>query len=79
MTRATSRLVEEILELPAPERAAAAEAILASLEPEESDPGAEETWQAEVERRAADLLDGKVEARPAHEVFARLRARLRAG
>jgi len=41
-----------------------------------ADPGVEEAWRAEVERRIGQIERGKVQLIPGDEVFARLRRRL---
>jgi putative addiction module component (TIGR02574 family) len=65
--------VEELLKLPRDERSAAAEALLASLEDDDADGGAEQSWAEEIERRVAEHAPGI----PAEQVFAEGRARLK--
>lgn len=64
--------LDELLKLPVPERSAAAEELLRSLEGEPEDPDAELLWAAELERRAHSAGDGV----PAPIVLAEGRARL---
>lgn len=67
-------LEAEVLRLPSHERARLAEVLIASLEEEDEIASA---WADEAERRYEELRDGRVEAIPAEEVFARIRSRLR--
>ena len=69
-------LLAELLLLPPQERARLAESLIASLD---ADPDVDIAWQAEIERRVADLETGAVQTVPAAEVFQRLRERLRGG
>lgn len=70
------QLTSAVLRLPASDRARIAEALLASLETEDTSWEAE--WLAEAERRsrAADADPSRV--RPTADVFAALRERLQA-
>jgi putative addiction module component (TIGR02574 family) len=74
-----SRHLKGALALPVTERAALAEALVASLE-EHSAEDAETAWKAEVERRIAELDEGVVSTIPWAELRQRLfeRARRRA-
>jgi len=65
------------LNLPAPERAALAHDLIASLDAEAADPRADAIWAAEIERRARDVADGKVALIDADEVHAEIAQRLR--
>lgn len=69
-------LLSDVLRLPPEERAEVAHKLLLSLE-ESEDPGAEDAWSEEVERRAREVLDGSVKTVPWEQVEARLNARLR--
>jgi len=75
MKRDVTTLLREALRLSAQDRAALAEALLASL-----DEDAEAAWRSEVERRIAELDSGSVASIPWHVVRQRLfeRARRRA-
>ena len=61
------RLEVEARSLPREERARLAEALLASLEEEAEMARA---WREEIDRRAAELDSGAVQAVPAEQVFA---------
>ena len=74
MDRAAKKYVDELLKLPAEERAAAAEVLLLSLEESVEDPDAEQPWSKEIERRVAENAPGI----RAETVFAEGRARLNA-
>ena len=62
MTSKTKKLLDEALRLRPGEREALAGQLFDSLEPD--DPNAEATWQAEIERRIAELDQGKVKPIP---------------
>jgi putative addiction module component (TIGR02574 family) len=64
----------EALKLPTHERARLAQLLIASLD---EDDEIERAWAEEVERRLEDLKAGRVQAIPAAEVFADVRAHLR--
>jgi putative addiction module component (TIGR02574 family) len=66
------------LNLPAPERAALAHDLIASLDGEDADPRADALWAAEIERRAREVADGKVALVDADEVHTEIAQRLRA-
>ena len=67
MSVRTSEILEQILALPASDRAELADSILASLEP--SDPALIKLWAAEAEDRVAAFKRGEIEAVPAEIVF----------
>lgn len=80
MVRATDPLEEQLLRLPAPDRARLAELLIDSLDP----PGggaelppeeADRLWAEEAERRLEELRTGAVTPVPAADVFARLARR----
>ena len=76
MSTDMERLAVELLGLPAKSRAELAKRLIDSLdeaEPPELDAAAMET----IERRAAELAEGKVQGIPAEEVMRRARERLR--
>ena len=75
MPRKTKALIEQALE-PLSERAELARQLLDSLE-NISEEENNALWAVEAERRSDDYKAGKIEATPAEEVFARLRARNR--
>lgn len=66
-------LEAELLKLSSHERARLAEVLIVSLNEEDE---IAQAWADEAERRYEQLRSGEVEAIPAEEVFARLRARL---
>ena len=66
------------LNLPAPERAALARDLIASLDAEDADPRADALWACEIERRAREVADGNVALIDADEVHSELAQRLRA-
>jgi putative addiction module component (TIGR02574 family) len=63
-------LIEQIMSLPAEQRAIVADSILRSLNP--SDPDIDSEWAQVAERRLAELRSGKVKPIPGDEVFARI-------
>jgi putative addiction module component (TIGR02574 family) len=63
----------QALKLPPGERVELIERLIASVEP----PSLSPAWQAEVERRIADLDAGRTQTIPAEEVFARIDEKLR--
>jgi putative addiction module component (TIGR02574 family) len=65
------------LNLPAPERAALAHDLIASLDAEDADPHADALWASEIESRARQVADGKVDLVDADEVHAELSRNLR--
>ena len=73
--RNAQALADQLLALPSPDRARLAELMFASLE--ERDAGASAAWDAELERRSADLATGRVSGIPAEDVFAEVERRLR--
>lgn len=79
MERDVTTLLKEALRLSARERAALAEALIASLD-EDVDDDAEAGWRSEIERRISDLDSGSVSPIPWDVVRQRLfeRARRRA-
>ncbi len=74
MSRTVETLEAEALQLPAPERARLVERLISSLD---VDPGVEEAWAAEVERRHAEIESGAVTLLPGAETLAKLRAEFR--
>jgi putative addiction module component (TIGR02574 family) len=60
MSAESRKLLDEALRLPSNEREALASQLFDSLETEDSD--AESAWQAEIEKRIAELDQGKVQA-----------------
>jgi len=58
--------------LPAQERAELAQYLIHSLDEDEGE-DADAAWQAELERRVADIKSGKAIGKPGDQVFAELR------
>jgi putative addiction module component (TIGR02574 family) len=79
MDRDVTTLLKEALRLSAPDRAALADALIASLD-EDIDDDAEAAWRSEIELRISELESGSVSPIPWHVVRQRLfeRARRRA-
>lgn len=73
MTDAARRLIEQAMELSAEERLRVAEQLVESVR-DASEPGWDDAWRLELERRVAELRSGAVEALPWSEVRERLRA-----
>jgi len=69
-------ILSAALKLPISERAEVAAELLASLDGD-ADPGVEEAWTAEIERRIARLRAGEGRGRPWSEIRDELRRRKR--
>lgn len=78
MSTPLERIEVEALHLPAPDRARLAHLLIESLGDQEAEDPEEvdRAWEAEIQRRLAELRAGEVQAVPAEEVLARARARL---
>ena len=74
MRRDLKDITAEVLDLPLTARADLASQLLDSLE-DLSEEESDQLWAEEAERRFAEYKTGDLEAIPADEVFARLRAR----
>ncbi len=74
MSNALSELKEKAFQLSEAERAEFALSLLESLDGP-TDPGVEEAWLLEVERRVGEIERGEVQLISGDEVFARLRRR----
>ncbi|HXH41420.1 MAG TPA: addiction module protein [Thermoanaerobaculia bacterium] len=74
MSRNPKDIAAEALDLPLTARAELASQLLDSLD-DLSEEESDQLWAVEAERRFADYKAGNIEAVPADEVFARLRAR----
>jgi putative addiction module component (TIGR02574 family) len=68
------KIEAEALKLPAGERAALAQRLLASLD---EDAEIEEAWAIEIERRIVEVETGAVQLIPIEEALARVRAALK--
>ncbi len=75
MARTIEDIKSEIRSLGADDRMHLLRDLIADLDGG-MDEGVEKAWLEEAERRYRELKEGKVEAVPAEEVFARARARL---
>lgn len=78
MNARARQLLDELLQMPANDRALIARELDASLGGGEEGARLEEiekAWAEEIERRADEVLAGRSRGRPAEEVFADLRAR----
>ena len=71
------KLRDEVLALPAEDRAEIAHALLESLH-EEADPDAETAWIAELDRRAQAVADGTAKLVDWEDARERIAARLKA-
>jgi putative addiction module component (TIGR02574 family) len=76
MTIALKKIQDDALKLPARSRARLAKRLIMSLE-EPADPDAEQAWLDEIERRSAELKEGKVTGTPVGKVLKKARAALR--
>ena len=76
MTRDISELREELDKLSPKQKAELARTLIDSLD-EELDENVEQLWLDEAMRRYEAYRRGEISSRPAAEVFARVRARLR--
>jgi putative addiction module component (TIGR02574 family) len=75
MSRDAGEILKEALALPLEARAALADSLWDSLDPE-IDADVEETWRTEIRRRLAELGSGVVTAIPWSEARSRLLAKL---
>lgn len=66
------QLTRDVLSLSLEKRAALAHALILSID-EAEDEGVSEAWDAELEKRVAEIRQGRVNGIPAGEVFAKLR------
>ena len=71
---AATNVLEEILQLPAEERARLALELIRSLD-STPDPDAESAWDAEIERRAAEVSAGTAKTMSLAEYRAHVQAR----
>ena len=69
-------LLSDVLRLPPEERAEVAHKLLLSLDEGTEEPNAPSEWSVELERRAREVLDGRVKTVPWEQVENRLGARL---
>jgi putative addiction module component (TIGR02574 family) len=79
MVAGFEEITQVALTLPLDERAKVASALLASLDEPADDPAeVEAAWATEIDRRARDVLSGKVEGIPWDTIRAELAERRRA-
>ena len=76
MSDETRHLLDEALRLPLAERAEFAAELLASMDGA-PDADAEQTWAAEISRRAERAIRGESRGRDANEVLAEIELKLR--
>lgn len=74
MSGPAEKLKRELAQLPALDRAALAHFLIQSLE-NAPDADAESEWDAELQRRADEILSGNAKSEPADKVFKDLRDR----
>jgi putative addiction module component (TIGR02574 family) len=74
MSEALETLKSQLVALPPGDRAELADFLIDTLE-EESEGNIDATWNAELDRRMADIRSGQVTGKPAEQVFAELRER----
>ena len=75
MSDTLTELKEKASKLSEAERAALALSLIESLDGP-PDPGVEEAWRVEIERRVGEIERGEAQLIPGDEVFARVRRRL---
>jgi len=75
MSTVLDELKQKATQLSESERAELALSLIESLDGE-ADAGIDEAWQAEIDRRVAEIDRGDVQLIPGDEVFARLRRKL---
>lgn len=71
MTKSVHQILAELDRLTQTERAELAYVLIQSLDATE-DVNASESWDTELARRSADILDGTVTGKPATELFREL-------
>ena len=76
MANILKKLTEDTLSPPVRHRARLAHILISSLD-KEPQQDVDNAWDAELERRIQDILNGKVKGIPAEEVFAKLREKYR--
>ena len=78
MTARAQKVLEEAMTLPEDERSSVAIALLDStreFDDGEVDPGAEAAWDAEIDKRIAEIDSGKIPFKDAFEALDEIRAR----
>lgn len=74
MNKPLEQIAAAALQLPPEDREVLLEMLIASLPPE---PGYDEAWSNELDRRMAEVEDGTAELVPGEVVFARLKSNLK--
>lgn len=74
MAMPLQEVASKALSLSPPERAELAHELILSLD-EVTDKEVEKAWDAEIERRVAEIKSGKAKGRPAEDILAEIRAR----
>ncbi len=77
MKATLEQVAEEALSLSLSDRSALTRILIQTLDPEPAEDATEvqQAWQVEVEKRADEILSGRIKGIPAEEVFAKLRAK----
>ena len=77
MSATLEQVAEEAKSLSLADRSALTRILIETLdaEPAEDLAEVEQAWQAEVEKRVDEIKSGRVKTIPAHEAFAKLRAK----
>ncbi|MGH7770548.1 MAG: addiction module protein [Candidatus Binatia bacterium] len=76
MARAVKKIEAEIRALSAEDKVELLRSLIAELDVP-ADPGVEQAWLEEAQRRHRELIEGKVKGVPGEQVFGNLRSRLR--
>lgn len=69
MTESARKILQDALDLPAPDRATLVDALITSLD--RPDAGIDELWAEEAEARLRAFKSGEIDAIPAEDVFSR--------
>lgn len=77
VTPQLSELLEKALALSTQDRGLLIERLIASLDEEPAEQGAEAAWDDEIKRRIDDIRSGRVKTIPGEQVLRRLKARQR--
>ena len=69
-----SQILQDVLQLPADERAHLVDALMASLNPTEDD--VKDAWAKEIAKRLTEIETGQVECKTAEQVLATIGQRI---
>ena len=69
MQKTVEEITDELLNLPAKDRAKLAEKLIASLDEDGISPDVEAAWLKEAERRMSEIKAGRVKGRSAEDVI----------